>query len=105
MGSVRDLRPVFTTRDGIELSLPGRQQIGAIANAVALLIAAFIALYAGSQWDVWLSWRNAVPFGVADPVLGRDVGFYVFTLPFLSFIHGLGQAFVITAAAGAALIY
>ncbi len=38
-------------------------------------------------------------------MLGRDVGFYVFTLPFLRFLHALGQAFVITAAVGAALIY
>jgi uncharacterized membrane protein (UPF0182 family) len=105
IGSVRDLRPVFTTRDGIELALPGRQQIGLIATAVALLVALFIALYAGSQWDVWLLWRHAVPFGQADPILGRDAGFYVFTLPFLQFLHGLGQAFVITAAAGAAAIY
>jgi uncharacterized membrane protein (UPF0182 family) len=29
--------------------------------------------------------RNAVPFHVKDPQFHRDVGFYVFTLPFLSF--------------------
>ena len=38
-----------------------------------------------------MAWRNAVPFGQADPLLGRDVGFYVFTLPFLQFVRGLGQ--------------
>jgi uncharacterized protein len=30
-----------------------------------------------------MSWLHRVPWGVADPALGRDVSFYVFTLPFI----------------------
>ena len=26
-----------------------------------------MALYASSQWETWLTWRNAVPFGQTDP--------------------------------------
>ena len=38
-------------------------------------------------------WRGGtrVPFGQADPLLGRDVAFYVFTLPFLEFVRSLLQ--------------
>ena len=50
------------------------------------------------RWEIWLAWRNAVPFGVADPILGHDVGFYVFSLPFLQLLTGLGQALVVLAA-------
>ncbi len=38
--------------------------------------------------EVWLAMR-AEPFGVKDPTFGRDVSFYMFTLPVL---HGVQQA-------------
>ncbi len=71
LATVGDLRPVFTTREGIEVPLPGRQQLGMIASAVAAVLAGVIALFASSQWETWLAWRNAVPFGQADPVGGE----------------------------------
>src|SRR5688500_9838072 len=78
LAAVGELRPVFTTREGIEVPLPGRQQMRALASGVAVLVAVMIGLYASSRWETWLAWRNAVPFGQADPILGRDAGFYVF---------------------------
>jgi uncharacterized membrane protein (UPF0182 family) len=42
---------------------------------------------------------------VQDPVLGRDVGFYVFSLPFLRLIHRVAQTLVVLAALSAAAIY
>jgi uncharacterized membrane protein (UPF0182 family) len=33
------------------------------------------------SWDTFLRWRAAVPFERTDPVFGRDLGFYVFTVP------------------------
>jgi uncharacterized membrane protein (UPF0182 family) len=53
------------------------------------IAAALIALYASAKWEVWLMARNAVPFGTTDPILGWDVGFYLFQLPFLQFLHNL----------------
>jgi uncharacterized protein len=46
-----------------------------------------------------------VPFGQADPILGRDVSFYVFTLPFLQLVRGLGQTLVVLAALAAGGLY
>src|SRR5688572_3096408 len=103
--SIRDLRPVFVTREGLEVSLPNRRQLQMLASAAAMLVAILIALFAAGQWEVWVAWRNAVPFGQVDPLLGQDVGFYVFTLPFLQFVRGLGQGLVILAAIGAGALY
>jgi uncharacterized membrane protein (UPF0182 family) len=103
--SIRDLRPVFVTREGLEVSLPNRGQLQTLASAVAMIVAILIALFAAGQWEVWVAWRNAVPFGQVDPLLGQDVGFYVFTLPFLQFVRGLGQGLVILAAIGAGALY
>ena len=47
------------------------------------------AIYAGGQWETWLYFLNATPFGKPDPILGRDIGFYVFTLPLLEMLQGL----------------
>jgi len=68
-----------------------RQFIGPYAGRVRLGVAAFLAVVAASgltsQWNAWILFRNRVPFGGAgDPQFGADIGFYVFTLPFLRFI-------------------
>ena len=52
-----------------------------------------------------LAWRNAVPFGRVDPVLGLDISFFVFTMPLLQIVRGLGQALVLIAAVASAAIY
>jgi uncharacterized protein len=71
---------------------PHTISIGA-GHARRLLLGASLAgaillgLYASGNWYLWLMARHAVPFGVADPILGRDVSFYVFQLPFLQFLH------------------
>jgi uncharacterized protein len=39
-----------------------------------------------SRWKEWLLFRNAVSFGTKDPQFGKDIGFYVFKLPFESFV-------------------
>ena len=105
LGAVGDIRPVFMTREGIEVALPGQQQMRTLALGAATVLAVFIGLFASNRWETWLAWRNAVEFGQADPILGRDVSFYVFSLPFMQLIRGLGQALVILAALGSAALY
>jgi uncharacterized protein len=105
LGSMRDIRPVFTTREGLEVSLPGRTQIRQLANVAAVVLAVFVGLFASGQWATWLEWRHGVPFGDADPILGRDVGFYVYSLPLLRTARGLGQALVLLAGLASAGVY
>ncbi|MFN2316435.1 MAG: UPF0182 family protein, partial [Gemmatimonadales bacterium] len=49
-----------------------------------LFVAVIVAFAASSAWMIVLQAMHATPFGVTDPILGRDVGFYVFSLPVLS---------------------
>jgi uncharacterized membrane protein (UPF0182 family) len=105
LAGVGDLRPVFTTREGIDLPLPSRRQLATIVSGVAMVVAIVIALYASSRWEAWLGWRNAQAFGAADPILGRDAAFYVFTLPFLQLVRGLLQGLVLIAGIGAGFLY
>ncbi len=45
---------------------------------------------ASAYWKEYLMFSNAVPFQgfPADPVFNRDMGFYVFSLPFYQFLYG-----------------
>src|SRR6266550_82579 len=105
LGSVGEGRPIFTTQQGMEVALPGRQQLRTIASAIAMVISGLIGLYASSQWETWVTWQKAVSFGQPDPTLGRDVSFYVFTIPFLQFVRGIAQTLIVMAALGAGALY
>ena len=64
--------------------------------------AGLIAMSASGKWDIWLMARHAVPFGVSDPILGYDVSFYLFQLPFLQSVQNLALTIVLLAAVGVA---
>ena len=52
------------------------------------LVFSFVIAFAFSKWEVVLKYLNSTPFGAADPVFGMDMGFYVFSLPFYTYIFG-----------------
>jgi uncharacterized protein len=55
--------------------------------AVIAVITGFIAgLNASGQWQTWLLFVHRQSFGTTDALYHKDVGFYVFTLPFISFV-------------------
>ncbi|HJO39624.1 MAG: UPF0182 family protein [Vicinamibacterales bacterium] len=95
IGGGPDVKPLVVDRKGLRL----------IAAGVSGLAALFMGVFASGQWMVWLQYRYATPFGDADPLLGRDVAFYVFELPFLDFVRYLLVAIVVLNLAGAAAIY
>ncbi len=47
----------------------------------AVVISVFLALVLALNWQQFLLFLNATQFEKTDPFFGRDVGFYVFTLP------------------------
>ena len=58
-----------------------------LVRAIVVVIpAAFFGVAAATEWNDWLLFRHRVSFGTDDPQFGHDVGFYVFQLPFLSFV-------------------
>jgi len=53
----------------------------ALAVPGSVLLAILVALMAASEWRDAIRFFYGTPFGVVDPVFGRDVGYYVFSLP------------------------
>jgi len=72
--------------------LPGTLVLGFLAGSQA-----------AGQWETFLRFVNAQPFNVQDPLFGRDIGFYVFRLPFLETLYAwamtaLGLIFLLVVA-------
>ena len=57
-----------------------------VRSAVSLVIALILGIGASGQWQHWILFENALPFGRLDPLFHRDVSFFIFRLPFLSFL-------------------
>jgi hypothetical protein len=85
----RRIAPQAPVRQLGGLELPDASKLIAVALAV---VAVLLALGSGAAWSgAWetvLLFFNAEEWGTTDPTLGRDVGFYVFDLPFWRFVLG-----------------
>jgi len=57
-----------------------------VRSVISLLFALLVGAGVSSQWQSWLFFTNRVDFGIVDQQFGIDVGFYVFQLPFLTFV-------------------
>jgi uncharacterized protein len=53
------------------------------AIALILLLSLSAAARATAGWEAVLQFFNPSPFGLSDPIFQRDIGFFVFRLPFL----------------------
>ncbi len=61
----------------------------ALVGATFLLALISAAAWSGN-WDTILLYANAGDFGTTDPSFNRDIGFYIFDLPFWRFLQGWG---------------
>jgi uncharacterized protein len=53
---------------------------------VAVLLGLLASAPAIGRWQDWMMFRNSQAFGIDDPQFGRDIGFYMFQLPFVTFV-------------------
>lgn len=76
------------------------------AVVIASLVLAWLAADVFfSQWDTYLRFQYGGSFGVADPLFGIDVGFYVFQLPFYRLLQGSLLVLTIATLIGVSGIY
>jgi len=48
---------------------------------VPIVIGLFVGLLLNNNWLTFLYYFNGVASGFSDPIFGKDVSFYLFTLP------------------------
>ncbi|MFQ5520587.1 MAG: UPF0182 family protein, partial [Candidatus Methylomirabilia bacterium] len=90
-----------------QLGLPGPEVLEPLIQRLLVPVLGVVAFFSGvgasSAWQTVLAYFNGGPFGAADPIFDRDLGFYVFSLPFWRLIYGwgltlLGATFVLSLA-------
>ena len=61
-----------------------------LVAGAAVLLGLLTAAIELSNWEVALRFLHQVPYGESDPVFGKDIGFYLFSLPaYLALKNGL----------------
>jgi len=81
----------------------GRAVLG--LGAAALVVGGIFGSSLAGHWQTYLLWRHRQSFGVVDPVHGKDVGFFVFTLPFELLLTGMLLCLVAVTAGCVALVH
>jgi len=72
---------------------------------VTTFLSVMFGLAAQASWETVLRFLNGQSFNAIDPVFSREVGFYVFSLPFLSLIRGWLLTAVVFSLIAAAVVY
>jgi len=103
LARVVELRPVGGTRS--YRRFVGGLTPGRLAAAVIGAVAVIAGLSAAGEWPVFQAFLHQAPFGARDPVFGRDVGFYVFTLPAYQAVYGWLFGWFFIALLGSAAAY
>jgi len=104
-------RPVYPPVSAEQQNLDHyRELLDPLRRLTTIVAPAVLGVFAGSaaasQWQTFLLWVNRVPFGSKDAQFGLDIGFFVFTLPWLRFIVGfLTMALVLGTLAAAVTHY
>jgi uncharacterized membrane protein (UPF0182 family) len=93
-------RPTAPSRPDPQISDAWLQPIILAGSAIIALI---FALAFAANWNSYLRFRYGGAYGLHDPLLGVDVGFYLFHLPFYELLQRtlIALAFVTLAAVGA----
>jgi uncharacterized protein len=73
--------------------------------SVASVIGLFGGVAANGKWRTFLLWSHREPFHTTDAYFHKDVGFYVFSLPWLHFVVGFAIAVLVLSALSAVVVH
>ncbi|MBB4907419.1 UPF0182 family protein [Actinophytocola algeriensis] len=84
-------RPVFVPVSGADDPLARYrstivQRVRLFGIGIPVVVGAIAGAAGQGEWQPVQLMLNAQPFGQTDPEFGKDVGFYAFTLPFISWL-------------------
>ncbi|MDF9716623.1 UPF0182 family protein [Nocardioides sp. ChNu-99] len=103
-------RPVFRPASPEQTSLDRyREAVTPVRRWLLVVIGLLMGVFAGTsgagQWRNFLLWRNGKSFEETDPYFGKDLGFYVFDLPWFHFVTDFVLAMLVVSAMGAVVVH
>jgi len=78
---------------------------GWLLAGVSVVIGLFAGTAAAGEWRTYLLWANRTDFNVADQFFHRDIGWYVFELPWLHYLVNFTMAALIISLLAAAVVH
>ncbi|ANA39924.1 MULTISPECIES: UPF0182 family protein [Geobacter] len=86
-----------------------RDEMAQMAKPLSILAALVLSLLAGRwgalQWQNLLLFANGVTVGTSDPIMGKDLGFYLFSLPLLEHVKGFAAFTVLVTGVMVGAVY
>jgi uncharacterized protein len=103
-------RPLFRPPSQEQVNLDRyRDVVDPLRKWLLIAVAAVLGLFAGGsgsgQWRQFLLWRHGGSFGTKDPYFHKDVGFYVFDLPWYRYLVDVGMAVTVLSLIAAAVVH
>jgi uncharacterized membrane protein (UPF0182 family) len=71
------------------------KSLSRLVTPVAAVVAFLFGISASAMWMTILQVAHRSNFGVVDPIFGREIGYYVFTLPAIASVMGMARGLVI----------
>lgn len=91
------------------LKIPTRESVEPFLRKfllpATLVFGLFSGMGSGNQWDTYLRYINETPFKIQDPIFNNDIGFYIFSLPFLNYIYSFISSILWLSLIGTAVVY
>lgn len=72
---------------------------------ISLILGFLFSSVSSELWKIVLKYFNQTSFGTTDPIFNRDIAFYVFSLPFYSFIKEMGMVLIVLTIIVVGVIY
>src|SRR5688572_15802151 len=77
--AMRPREIMIATAQGPQVIAINPRRLKPLVGLAAVVGGVLFGIYGGSHWETWLFYLHRTPFGKVDPILGHDIGFYVFT--------------------------
>ena len=103
-------RPLFRPSSAEQVNLDRyREVVDPLRRWLVIGLAIVLGLFAGGsgsgQWRQYLLWRHGGSFGTTDATFHKDVGFYVFDLPWLHYLVDFAMAAAVLSLLAAAVVH
>ena len=75
------------------------------STLASIVLALFAGNWGAMQWEELLLFTNKLAVGTLDPVIGKDIGFYLFSLPFMEMLKAFASFMLLATMLMAAAVY
>ncbi len=104
------IRPLFRPNSAEQANLERYREVITPIRKVLLVAASLVfAIFAGAsatgQWRTFLLWQNRQSFGQEDAYFHKDLGFYVFTLPWLHWLVDFAMTAIVIGLIAAVFVH